>query len=392
VRAGDSQASSVPLAEDERAIVLTEGAAVGVVLAGPPARTERQAAADISHELANALAAITGWARLARQGTDATEALELIESNATNAWTAARHILGKGGPARERSLDLSAFIEEVGRLVSWKARERGLDVRVAVEPGLRVVGDRGHAWSIFWNLAINALEALSRGGRLELRAKRKGGRAVIEVIDDGSGMTPEVRARAFERRFTTKPTGSGIGLALVKQTVERLGGSISLESEPGRGTHVTVELPSPTQTRREARRASGVFYAGPIHGRVLVVDDDDGVREMIATALRTRGAEVIALASADAALAADGPFDFAVLDLQLEGTQGDDLLARLRAKGIVSRGLLVSGAEHPRHSTPGGRPNAVLRKPFELDELFGLVPEDMRGDESDDQDGATRRL
>lgn len=391
-RARMGEESLLVLATGERAVVFRWGpSGCGVVLARPAIKPGHEIAADISHEIANALAAITGWARLARQGSDASEALVLIENSATSAWAAARRILGKEPHSRAESLDLSAFVEEVARLLSWKARECGVEVRVSAEPAIRVIGDRGHAWSIVWNLAINALDALTDGGQLALWVSRVGGRAVLDVVDDGPGMTSAVLERAFERRFTTKASGSGLGLALVKETAEALGGSVEIDSEPGRGTRVRVELPCPSLGRAEGRRASGVYYAGPLRGHALVVDDDDGVREMIATALRTRGAEVTAVASAGEALAQAGPFDLAVLDLQLEGTHGDELLAELRRKGVVKHGMLVSGAEPPRHPTPGGAPDAVLRKPFELDDLFGLVPDQMRV-EGEGRDDATRTL
>ncbi|MFI5305795.1 MAG: ATP-binding protein, partial [Polyangiales bacterium] len=239
-------------------------------------------------------------------------------------------------------------------------------------PGLRVRGDRGSAWSITWNLAANAVEALSPGGTVELRLRSQGDNALLTVEDNGPGMTPEQQQRAFEPYFTTKATGTGLGLPLVKQAVADVGGSIELVSEPGAGTCFTVALPlvSPMQRSTSTKRSSGVFYAEPIPHRILVVDDDLGLREMISTALGMRGATVVAVERAEQALAQEGPFALAIVDLLLPGTRGDLLLAKLREAGLIRVGLLMTGTELPNALAPGGQPEVLLRKPFELEELF----------------------
>jgi CheY-like chemotaxis protein len=257
-----------------------------------------------------------------------------------------------------------------------------VSVKTQIEPGLRVRGDRGAAWSIIWNLAANGVEAVAKGGTVELRLSPRGDRAVLAVEDDGPGMSAEQRVRAFEPYFTTKPSGTGLGLALVRRAVAELDGEIELNTHIGLGTRFTVSFPlaaeSPSRRAPGTKRSSGVFYAETITARILVVDDDAGLREMIAAALSMRGAEVVAVGSPEAALAERGPFALAVLDLRLPDLSGDGLAARLRASGIAQRVLLITGMEPPAHYAPGGEPDAVLRKPFELEELFeqlaGLLP------------------
>jgi two-component system, cell cycle sensor histidine kinase and response regulator CckA len=258
-------------------------------------------------------------------------------------------------------------------------------VRTAIEPGLRVRGDRGSAWSIVWNLAANAVEALSAGGTIELRLTSTRETALLVVEDDGPGMTQEQQQRAFEPYFTTKPTGTGLGLALVKQAVNDVGGSVELKSEVGLGTRFTVELPlaaTAGQRQPSAKRSSGVFYAEPLYQRILVVDDDLGLREMISTALGMRGAEVVAVGNAEAALAQQGPFAVAIVDLLLPDMRGDALLARLRDGGIAELGILVTGTELPPNLAPEGTPDVLLRKPFELEELFEGIAAVLNGERS----------
>ncbi|MFI5307708.1 MAG: sensor histidine kinase, partial [Polyangiales bacterium] len=150
--------------------------------AAPAAAASADVRAGVSHELANALGAIAGWARLAKQGRRVQEALDLIEMSAESAWSAAQRVLGDhrtmtDGPSA--SVDLSAFVDEAARLLGPKATAKGVLVRTAIEPGLRVRGDRGSAWSITWNLAANAVEALSPGGTVELRLRSQGDNALL---------------------------------------------------------------------------------------------------------------------------------------------------------------------------------------------------------------------
>jgi signal transduction histidine kinase/CheY-like chemotaxis protein len=381
-RARAGAPTELKAASGRRVLVISDGPGRAMAVVAPQASPaggsnsmspqRAELAASVSHELANALGAIAGWARLAKQGRRVQEALDLIEGSAEAAWSAARRILGDSGTARNRqqeSVDLSAFVDEAARLLAPKASARGVQIRVSAEPGLRVRGDRGSAWTIVWNLAANAVEALGHGGTVELRLHRDGANATLQVRDDGPGMDAEQQARAFEPYFTTKATGTGLGLALVKQAVTESGGRIELVSELDQGTCFTVVLPLAT-ARQGQKRSSGVFYAEPIEGRVLVVDDDLGVRELIATALGMRGAEVVAVRRGDEALAQNGPFMVAIVDLLLPDLRGDALLARLRERGLAKVGMLVSGTELPANLTPGGEPNVVVRKPFELEDLF----------------------
>jgi signal transduction histidine kinase len=365
------------------------GSLEGISLQRRALATDR--AARVSHELANAVGAIAGWARLAKEGAPINEALDLIEKSAEDAWYAARNVLGEvsgqqPGYTAGSVTDLSQFTEETARLLVPKARKKNITIRTAITPGLNVAGDRSSAWAIVWNLATNAVEALGQGGSLHLQlteiAAAPGGvsdRVQLCVSDDGPGMSAEVRARIFEPYFTTKRTGSGLGLPMVKQAVNELGGQLSLESEVGQGTRFVVELPRtsrpPRLLRPLGRRPSGVFLADHLDGRFLIIDDDASLREMIGTALQMRGAQVELAANLNEALLLQGPFRLAVVDYLLGDQRGDVVLARLRAAGMVDLGLLITGTDVPRKLVPGGEPDGILRKPFELNELFEQVAE-----------------
>jgi signal transduction histidine kinase len=363
-------------------VVLTPGSAIeGLALQRRALATDRSA--RVSHELANALGAIAGWARLAKDGAPIEEALDLIEKSADNAWIAARAVLGEVSGQQQHApqssvIDLSEFTDEAARLLLPKALKKSVTIRTAIEPGLHVACDRSSAWAIVWNLASNAIEALPSDGSVTLQLTEAGERVHLSVIDDGPGMSAEVRSRIFEPYFTTKRLGTGLGLAMVKQAVVALGGKIEVESEPERGTRFVVDLPrsrAAAHSRRPSKRASGVFATDPIDARILVIDDDASLREMIGTALQMRGAEVELAASLQEALQLRGPFRLAVVDYLLGEQRGDVALAGLRAANLAQVGLLVTGTDVPRKLAPGGEPQAILRKPFELNDLFEHVNE-----------------
>ena len=130
------------------------------------------------------------------------EALDLIEMSAESAWSAAQRVLRDLRSQREpipESVDLSAFVDEAARLLGPKAMGKNVQIRTSIEPGLRVRGDRGSAWSIVWNLAANAVEALQPGGTVELRLAASGETAVLEVEDNGPGMSAEQRGARSNR-------------------------------------------------------------------------------------------------------------------------------------------------------------------------------------------------
>lgn len=382
------------------------GRAAALIVPAEPAAGDvarRAAAADrsaaISHELANALGAIAGWARLAQQGQQVDEALRLIERSAQSAWASARQVLGEmsgqRAPRTGQFVDASAVMEETARLLTPKALRNHVEVRTHIEPGLHVSGEHGQLWSILWNLAINAIEALVDGGVLELSVWPEDDILCLRVSDDGPGMDDATRRRIFDRYFTTKDTGSGVGLGTVKGAVDALDGEIMVESQPGAGATFTVRIPrveAPSAQKRERtkpkRSDSGVYVTEQIDGRFLVVDDDEALRGMVVAALEMRGATVNIATDLESALASKGPYDLVLVDLILGDERGDHVIAALRAHGITERALLMTGTELPKVPAEGGRPDLVLRKPFELEGLFEHIAELLPGVPDSGEDSA----
>jgi PAS domain S-box-containing protein len=236
------------------------------------------------------------------------------------------------------------------------------------------------------NLAINARDAMLRGGELTISTRnivRGNGRrfppldpgdyVVISVADTGTGMSEEVRRRAFEPFFTTKEVhkGTGLGLSLVYGFAQQSGGTVTIDSEIGNGTTVRIYLPRAPH-RPASTEQAGVESqrnAGP-PSRILIVDDNSAVRTITATMLRTLGHDAVEAAGGEDALdllERDQEFDLLIVDLAMPNMHGDEFVARAREliPGVPT--LFVTGYAEP--SRAKARIDQILKKPFRMAQL-----------------------
>jgi PAS domain S-box-containing protein len=283
---------------------------------------------------------------------------------------------------------LRSLAEMLQRTVDQRIR---IEVDIA-EPGLAVDVDAGQLESALLNIAINARDAMPRGGRLrfyafasdvlppnvrrepERLATPPGSYVGIAVSDDGEGMSDEVRERAFEPFFTTKPLsrGTGLGLSTVYGFVTQSNGAVSIESRAGAGSTLTLYLPRQVDrgpaSPRVARRAGRAVPGGL---RVLVVEDDPGVRQVALRFLASMDARVTAVANGEEARQAldrQAPFDLMLTDVALgAGIRGTELAAEAgrRYPGLAI--LLMSGFASDRLDRDGRdlRRYEMLPKPFD---------------------------
>jgi CheY-like chemotaxis protein len=163
----------------------------------------------------------------------------------------------------------------------------------------------------------------------------------------------------------------------VQDAVHASGADLEVESEPGRGTVFRVSVPRLTEDVPEVSRIEPVPTSEPgshaLSARILIVEDDRALREMVTTALSLRGADVISVRSAEEALALSQPFDIALVDMMLDGCRGDELLALLRQRGVVHAAMLVTGTVQKPRLVPGGEPDDWVRKPFEVAHLVERI-------------------
>jgi signal transduction histidine kinase/CheY-like chemotaxis protein len=379
------QVLAIPVGTDRAAalIALQESAVAESVQAKAAAA---DLAAGVSHEVANALSAIVGWAQVARERPDKAppeEALALIEKSAQVARDATQDLLRMvrhTNHERTRS-DLSAVIRDVVRLLRPEAQTKRVTVHAEVEDSCWVEGKRSQLFSIVWNLAHNAVQMVPAGGEVSIHTRARGTLIDLEVRDNGPGMSESQKERAFEPYYTTRSEGTGLGLAIVRGTVESLGGRIRLDTSPGRGAKFRIQLPEAgvkreSETVPKQTRISRVMKPDQAErAHVLVVEDDEGVRGLISMTLALSNVESTCVGTAAEALASKGPFSAALVDLTLPDERGDVLLGQLRKKGLVTRAAIMSGAPPPADAVPDGHPERWLRKPFDPSDLLLIVRE-----------------
>ena len=279
-------------------------------------------------------------------------------------------------------VDLTEVVREVVEATrprwSDQAQARGVAyaMRLDLSPVPAVIGDAAELREGLLNLLFNALDAMPQGGALTFSTGVDGDRVVCVVADTGVGMSEEVRQRCFEPFFTTKAEqGTGLGLSIAYGIVTRHGGEIEVWSRPGEGSRFTVRLPIGSEvpapvpeppTPRPGRSA-----------RILVVEDESPVREMLVDVLAGQGHDVVARADGASALARldDPAFDLALVDLSMPGMSGWDVAKALRAAQPQLPIALVTGwGDQIDFGEARDRGiDYLIAKPFNVDDMNRLV-------------------
>jgi signal transduction histidine kinase/CheY-like chemotaxis protein len=355
--------------------------------------------ASVVHDFNNLLTPILclSSALAARLDGSAAGLAREIGAAAERAAGLVRRVLAfaRQAPAPPRRVDVGEVVAELSELIEHVLGER-IELSLSLAPGLGdVIVDREQLEQVLLNLAANARDAMPRGGRVTIGtastvlsdrdAAPIGGQAgpfvALTVTDTGVGMSPQIRARLFDRYFTTKAAGTGLGLATAHRFVTQSGGSISVWSEPGLGTSVIIYLPR-VQSASEAALAPALSDEPPAgHGTILVVDDDDDVRRVTRSVLEERGYDVIDARSAELALAELDRHhrlpDLVLVDVVMPRMNGRELCDALAARGRPVKALYMSGHHDEVIEQHGVRPHEdpLLRKAFTPAELARKVRE-----------------
>ncbi len=220
----------------------------------------------------------------------------------------------------------------------------------------------------------NASDAMPDGEMLRIESEVDGDACVVRVRDAGTGMSPQTLAHCFDPFYSTKgDKGTGLGLALVASKVERYGGTISVDSTLGVGTTFTLRLPIVAE--HSATKATLSWASAGVALRVLVVDDETAVREVMSVVLKEEGHLVFPAASGREALTllSDGAFDVLVTDLAMDGLRGDQLAVEAKRLHPGMPVVLVTGFLEPGLALEGV--DAVLPKPVSAGALREAVAE-----------------
>lgn len=345
-----------------------------------------QLAAGVAHEFNNILQTLLSMATISRLNGASPETVRIasaMEVQIRRGATLTQQLLLSARPEAptKTSLDLREQITHARDLLQRLVPENiQLDLETSEQPAV-VDGDAGQIQQVLLNLAINARDAMPDGGILTLRVACSRNEVALEVEDDGVGFDETTREHLFEPFFTTKRVGegTGLGLAVVYRIVEQHGGHIEVRSTPGEGSLFRVILPPSSRSpeRCPDAGASGIPRGS---GLILLVEDEEGVREGITMLLNMFGYEVIAAGRGEEAL--ELPLepvpDLLLSDVSLPGIGGPVLAGQLRTRWPSMKVVLMTGyLEEGTRALAREKGWDVLQKPFEVDDLSRHIAEAM---------------
>jgi len=390
-----------------------------------------QLAGGVAHDFNNLLMLIQAHnehlrERLALDDSARKDALE-IENAVTRAASLTGQLLAfsRKQVLRPKVLDLNAVLADVAKMLHRLIGEN-IAVQVVAKPSLgRVKADPGQMEQVILNLAVNSRDAMPHGGKLTIETRDielneddsrnhggapPGNYVMLQVSDTGDGMDTETQAHIFEPFFTTKAPGkgTGLGLATVYGVVKQSDGWIWVDSKPGRGTTFQIYLPRVEESRGEesaledigveeihckqseadtsqaqeqltSKAAPSPTSAPKGTETVLVVEDQDGIRDIVRESLRRNGYKVLIAVDGNEALqmasAYPDPIHLLVTDLVMPNIGGRELAQRLTPLRPAMKVLFMSGySEHSALDIEATNQSAtILQKPFSLDALARLV-------------------
>lgn len=338
-------------------------------------------AAGVAHDFNNALSVFkTGIELLqdtADMPTEALEDLALMRNAAGSAAHVAAQLLAfsKQKPGRKEPILVDQALSSSARMLSRAVREQvELVWQLGAEDAV-VLADLGALQQVLLNLVLNAQEAIEGAGRIVLHTRRPSGRneVVLEVSDDGCGISRDAIDLVFEPFYTTRPHGNGLGLAMVRRVVENLDGRVELTSEVGVGTTVRLVLPV---AATDAVHATTTLPRLPHHrrARVLVVDDEAELRSLLCRALERAGHQVREAADGIEALAAitAAPPDLVIADVGMPRMGGPELALRIRREFPGVGVILMTGHLADELPADNGRIDVVC-KPVEASTLLHRI-------------------
>jgi signal transduction histidine kinase/ActR/RegA family two-component response regulator len=363
-------------------------------------------ASGVAHDFNNTLAGILGRAQLLMRAHDPEKirrGLEIIARAAEDGAHTVRRIQDFARQRRDHdfqpvSVDqLLLDVREITR-PRWKSRAESEGVHISLELQLgsdepRVMGDESELREVLVNLVFNAVDAMPQGGTLTLSTREADGAVEIAVADNGVGMAEEVRSRVFDPFFTTKgKAGMGLGLAVSYGIIRRHEGSIEAESEVGRGTTFRLRLPAARgQSKQEPASAEApsitLVPQRPGATHILVVDDEENVRELLRDILVSEGYRVTLAPGGREALDLFGDgraFDGVFTDLGMQGMSGWELAHAVREiDGKIPVAVVTGWGE----AVGSGERTAaqvdwVVTKPFDAAQVLAIAREVARRGEA----------
>ncbi|HYN86041.1 MAG TPA: ATP-binding protein [Pyrinomonadaceae bacterium] len=353
-------------------------------------------ASGVAHDFNNTLAGILGRAQLMLRTDDPEKirrGLHIIIKTAEDGAKTVKRIQDFARQRRDHDFQptcVDQLLADVGEITRPRWKDRAEAGGVRIELSLRnnsrafVMGDDSELREVLVNMVFNAVDAMPEGGTLTLAASERDGAVELVVGDTGTGMSADVRSRIFDPFFTTKgKAGLGLGLAVSYSIIRRHEGTIEVDSEPRRGTTFRIKLP--TLAAEEARPetvepVAPILAAPPApRARILVVDDEACVRELLHDILESEGYEVVSAAGGHEALACfdAGGVDGVFTDIGMPGMSGWELARAIRERDLQVPLAVITGwgdAVGSDEQSAAGV-NWVVTKPFSADRVAELASE-----------------
>lgn len=343
----------------------------------------------IAHDFNNLLTVISSASHtlrdeLPRLDSESRAWLDDLDGATFRATLMTRQLLALGrAPAGERTaVDLGLLVRELGRMLP-RLLGSAIDINVAVQEGAIVLASRAGLEQVLLNLAVNARDAMPEGGTLRLEVRVQDDDVVLEASDTGQGMDEATQARIFEPFFSTKTTGTGLGLATVRQLIASFGGTVRMVSHLGHGSAFEIRLPRTNQPLELELDLPSETQNGPpsIRRRLLLVEDDPLVRRGLCRWLGFEGFEVVPVADGEEALALVGSMRglaCVVSDLSMPRLDGEKLASELAERHPQLPLVLMSGNRRPALELLTRR-RAFVEKPVDQARLLAAIDEVMRG-------------
>ncbi len=354
-------------------------------------------AGGIAHDFNNMLQIILGYASFLKLNLSENDPMYppiiSIERSANRAADLTKQLLGfaRGGKYIVSSVNLNEVVNTIIRIVS-RTFDKAIEIKTDLWPGLRLIeADQSQLEQVLMNLCINARDAMPGGGVLKIDTFNFEGRpvheagpgkwSVVRITDTGAGIDRNIINRIFEPFFTTKETGkgTGIGLAMVYGVIKNHGGHITVESETGKGSVFTIYLPAAEKQKEAVTVESKSIDYGK--GLILVVDDEEIVRDICRTILETTGYDVIeapdGIAAVELYSQKKDSIVAVILDMVMPKMNGKETFLKLKEINPEVRVLLSSGftIDETAREILGAGAGGFIQKPYNISKFSKALSE-----------------
>ncbi len=359
-------------------------------------RAMGEMASGVAHDFNNVLAVVLGNIQLLLYQMDRLspeeirEGLKAIERSSKDGAETVRRIQEFTGVRRDRefiSLSLNEIVTEVANITQprWKGQtqKKGIQIELLTQLGdiPLIMGNPSELREVLTNIIFNAVDAMPEGGKLTIATQPQSEDWVeVRIVDKGMGMTEEVKRRVFDPFFSTKGVkNSGLGMSVSYGIIKRHGGEILIESERGKGTTFIIHLPTGYGEEAVVKEVVSIKESKP--ARILVIDDEDSVRDILSRMLKINGHQVVVASNGEEGIERfkSEPFDIVFTDLGMPRLSGWEVGKTI--KGInpkVPIAMITGwGVELDREKMGESGIDLIISKPFNLEQVIHLVSEAM---------------